>query len=267
MCLPKLYFLVILLCASFSLLPAAFAIQPASYAFLVTGKLNGPATNASQSLAIIGSIRLDGKGIGGGYETINSPFGVVQNESITAVYTDHYNGTIDLVLQTASGQTQSFSVDQYGDLVYTGPGAVAFGSLRFQDPYAAHTELSGIYGIGLSGETACLKLCAYSGHGGGAISASAVLAINQRSNPNSQYNVTGTLDATVASTMVSNQPVTGDYFSTSGVFGLSFSVPDEAVDLPRNFAIVPIDSSSFLMMSVDPHTTSALVTGGGSLHR
>ncbi len=266
--LRRLYLSILLLfCASLLLLPSASAqycaIVPGSYAFLVTGNLAGPTTRASHSLAVIGSIRIDSFGEGNGFEDINSSYGLVQDESITGVCTNRSDGLRDLVLTSASGQTQAFLLGNDNSLQYTGPGAAAAGFLYMQDVYALHSQFYGVSDIGLSGETACLNSCSYN-HPAGAISAN----LTGSSLSTDPYSIKGTLDATFATTKISNQPVTGQIEeapSGLGRFTLSLSVANEAPDLPTKFIAYVIDANSFLIISADSHANTALLTGDGSL--
>ncbi len=273
--LPKLYLTLLVVCTSLFMLPGAFAqscsLIPGTYAFLVTGHLVGPPTTQSQGFGLIGSFQVDSFGkVLYGLEDINSPTGFLENQSITGSCPNRAGGGKNLVLQTASGLTQTFAIEDTGTLQYIGPGAVATGSFTMQDPYALHSEFFGIYGIDLSGETACLYICDYGSHPGGFISAVEVLTMGQRLNLNVPYSVIGKIDANIASTVALNQQVTGNVDPQPSPLGrlmLNDSAAGESADLPRNFVIYLVNANRFYVLSSDPHTTSALLSGIGNLQR
>lgn len=240
--------------------------SPGSYVFQVSGHLIEPLTTASRSLGIIGMFRVDSLGrILYGAEDVNAPSGSLANQPITGFCINQTGQQQRLVLQPATGQAQTFILEPNG-LLYIGPGAVATGTIAFQDIYAAHSAISGIYTIPLSGETACLQFCHYGGHPAGEISATAVLTLGSMLNKFGPHTVTGTVDANVASAVALNQAVTGDTDSEPALFGrfqLSFSVPGEAADLPIHFVAYVVERNSFVILSADPHSEAALLTGIG----
>ncbi len=233
---------------------------PGSYVFQVAGRLNGPPTTQSRSFGIVGVFRIDSYGnILYVTEDINSPFGFMPEQSATASCTNRPGEGQRLVLQPPSGPVQTFALQGNG-LSYAGSDAVASGFLAQQDVYAVHSPIYGIPAIGLSGETACLFFCPFNGHPAGQIEASATFQ------PGLPLN--GTLSATLGNLTVLHQAVTGypDY-SPSGLgrFHFTLYLAGEAADIPVNFVAYVVDANSIVILSADPHTTFALLTGGGSL--
>ena len=252
---------------------AAGALQ-GPFVFLLQGSAGGNANGFTPKAAFAGVFTTDGNGnITAGEADLNSVEGVHQKIPLTGNYTLDYLGFGKVYLTTPLGkltlslttsQAQAEASVQTATFTALAPTAVyGAGTIARQDTasIAQLTYPVGVFVVKLDGETACASACAAGS--AAALPASATGQFNLIAEGNLNF-LGANLDQTVGTFVQAGQQESGTIgeLDSSGRAVLTFTQlpPGAATELVTYL----IDATHFYVLSIDPHSGAALLSGTGA---
>ncbi|MFC6644178.1 putative Ig domain-containing protein [Granulicella cerasi] len=251
-----------------------------SYAFLVTGRPGSTTVGDGKVYArgILGSFNADGNGTLTGVVDLNDGSSGVQTaQTLSGTYAVNTDGrglmTITIGAQSlvyaVALSSQTAGVAQYVALTgfdnSTGTGMQSSGYALAQTASAfAASTVKNSFVFGLSGESAC-SAC------GSSVKYGPVVAAGLFTADGTSAITSGTEDASAYGTNYSSLSLTGTFVAPSTTNGrgtLKFTYTGtQFTAAPVNYSYVIVNANQMLLLSIDTHTTSALLAGEARLQQ
>lgn len=248
-----------------------------TYAFQLSGKLNGSTAGQVYGFAAVGSLTANGSGAVTGAEDINSPTGSQLAVATTGTYSLGADGRGFLVLTAGStttiysiavsaavsGVSPSFTISEFDNS--TGSGSVTSGSATLQTTSAfTAATLKGTFAFGMSGESPC-STCATAVRLGsivavGIFTADGVSTISGGAEDSSEYGKVYN-GITITGSFTAPSTTTGRGTLTLKPAGTNFVAP------PTVFTYVIVNANQMLLLSTDSHATTAMLYGEARLQQ
>ena len=244
-------------------LPPPLEALSGSYAFLVKGVSSSALAGAPAEVAI-GSIVSDGKGnITSGEIDLNSASATYQRLPVTGKYTLNTQGVGTLTLKTDEG-TRKFLLTlgteadgkRFSMLEDDTTGNYGNGSLM---PQTLPASVAGSWIVDLTGELACSERCATPAGIENLIFATGSLAFSAAGDVTAQVNSTAQLQDTLNTSTTGMIP--GGTFDNLGRLNFTLSTRKIRPEQPQNFVGYFVSATQLLIMTVDPHSSDALLSG------